>query len=224
MAAFHGNLCKGSQCRFAGSSTVFVGCGFQCCPPGTEVAGKAICLNCRTRQRESLALAGQAWTDFSIAGIPRAESHDLSCRQQGEWATDRVPGSLPSTCSWIPPSWVGCRFALHFATLPLANKQHGRLMSGAQSAQTSIFQLFSYAFDVFWGKRNKIRMTRCTPSLQQLTAMLYPAGLCSPWRSRITKRWTWWWTENLPPRPACWFRIKNHSQPGDFSLNSSNPC
>lgn len=41
---------------------------------------------------------------------------------------------------------------------------------------------------------------------------------------RVTKRWTWWWTEKLPPCPACWVRIKNHSQPGDFSLNSSSPC
>lgn len=125
MAVFPVNLCKG-QCTFAVSLLVFVGCGFQRCPPETEVAGRAVCLNCCTSHRELLALPGQVWTDFSIAGIPRAGSRDLSHRQ-GEWVSDWFPGSLLSTCSWAPPSWVDCGFPLHFATLTSLRNNMGDL-------------------------------------------------------------------------------------------------
>lgn len=179
MAVFPGNLCKGSPCTLPGSLLVFVGCGFQRCPPGTEVAERAICLNCCTSQRESLVLPGQVWTDFSIAGIPRAGSCDLSGRQ-GEWEsewvsdwvtdwlTDWLPGSLLSPCSWTPPFWIHCRFALHFAPLILAKKQHGSFMTCAQSAQTSVFQLFSYTFGVLWGKRNKKGLWGTPPACSDL--------------------------------------------------------
>lgn len=222
MAVFPGNLCKGKQCTFAGSLSVFVGCGFQRCPPGTEVAGRAICLSCCTSQRESLELPGQVWTDFSIAGIPRAEPRDLS-RRQGEGVSDWLPGSLlpPAAEPLLPALTARLLCTLPLLFLLMNNMADSWMVHTVHKPVSSNYFL---TLLMRFEEREIKKDYEVHPQPAAIHCSAASSRFVLSLKIRITKRWTWWWTENLPPRPACWIRIKSHSQPVDFSLNSSNPC
>lgn len=220
MAVFPVNLCKGSQCTFAVSLLVFVGCGFQRCPPGTEVAGRAICLNCCTGNR--WCCLGRSEQTSPLQAFLEQDLVIWVVGRVGEWLSDS-PGAFFPPAPEPPPSCIDYRFALHFATLILLRNNMGDLWLVHwmhKPVSPNYFMTLLMCFE----EREIKKDYKTHPQPAAAHCSTISGRFVLSLKILITKRWAWWWAENLPPCPACWIRIKSHSQPVDFSLNSSNPC
>lgn len=148
-------------------------------PPGVEVAGKGNLPELLCKSGEVLGLPGRVWTDSSIPGIPRADSHGPSHRHSKQM-TGRVGAFHPAAAEYLLAELAAvlvCSLPLLFL---LISDVGDLWMTHGVHMPTSCYCFLNMFIRCVLRRERRKGIVRHPHNLQQLSATRGPAGFWYP--------------------------------------------